>query len=309
MLGIGDGWLKVDGDTIYEAKDLKVGLFQAADRIRRRLTTGVCRRSRAGRKRISNETCRRHGHGDRLLDRQFDAGGRGLAARGEVRHFSLAGIRPPRLPLPRPRHAAARPFDHARSPRHALPRRRHRLGPRRDGSGDRRFRPRRRTRFRTSAPASSSAPADRRRAPSSKPSETTLREGPEARRPVRRAEGDVVDRIGDALHLVQDQGPQLFDLVGLLDIEPLHRQRRRTHPVRQAGRDVRRRLRGTRLDAVGPVRRHGRDVQPLQRHARTRLPAPTTRTATVSSSPAAPAFSCWRNWSTPRRAARASTPR
>ncbi len=28
FLGIGDGWLKADGDTIYDAKDLKVGLFQ-----------------------------------------------------------------------------------------------------------------------------------------------------------------------------------------------------------------------------------------------------------------------------------------
>ena len=28
VLGIGDGWLKVDGTTIYVAKDLKVGLFQ-----------------------------------------------------------------------------------------------------------------------------------------------------------------------------------------------------------------------------------------------------------------------------------------
>ncbi len=30
VLGIGDGWLKVDGNTIYQAKDLKVGLFQGA---------------------------------------------------------------------------------------------------------------------------------------------------------------------------------------------------------------------------------------------------------------------------------------
>ena len=30
VLGIGDGWLKVDGTTIYQAKDLKVGLFQGA---------------------------------------------------------------------------------------------------------------------------------------------------------------------------------------------------------------------------------------------------------------------------------------
>jgi len=29
-LGIGDGWLKADGKTIYRAKDLRVGLFTAA---------------------------------------------------------------------------------------------------------------------------------------------------------------------------------------------------------------------------------------------------------------------------------------
>ena len=28
VLGIGDGWLKADGETIYTASDLKVGLFQ-----------------------------------------------------------------------------------------------------------------------------------------------------------------------------------------------------------------------------------------------------------------------------------------
>ncbi len=28
VLGIGDGWVKADGDTIYTASDLKVGLFQ-----------------------------------------------------------------------------------------------------------------------------------------------------------------------------------------------------------------------------------------------------------------------------------------
>ena len=28
FLGIGDGWLKADGDTIYVAKDLRVGLFR-----------------------------------------------------------------------------------------------------------------------------------------------------------------------------------------------------------------------------------------------------------------------------------------
>jgi 3-hydroxyacyl-[acyl-carrier protein] dehydratase/trans-2-decenoyl-[acyl-carrier protein] isomerase len=28
MLGIADGWLSMDGEIIYRAKDLKVGLFQ-----------------------------------------------------------------------------------------------------------------------------------------------------------------------------------------------------------------------------------------------------------------------------------------
>ena len=31
VLGVADGWLEADGARIYEAKDLKVGLFQAAD--------------------------------------------------------------------------------------------------------------------------------------------------------------------------------------------------------------------------------------------------------------------------------------
>ena len=30
VLGIGDGWVKADGETIYTAKDLKVGLFKQA---------------------------------------------------------------------------------------------------------------------------------------------------------------------------------------------------------------------------------------------------------------------------------------
>ena len=94
--------------------------------------------------------------------------------------------------------------------------------------------------------------------------DTTADKGPEARRPVRGAEGDVVDRVGDARHLVQDQGRELFDLVGLRDLEPLHRQRRRDDPVGQAGHGLRRRLRRPRLDHVGPVRRHGRDVVGLQ---------------------------------------------
>jgi len=43
----------------------------------------------------------------------------------------------------------------------------------------------------------------------------------------------------------------------LARLEPLHRQRRRDDPVGQAGHGVRRRLRRSRLDHVGAVRRHG----------------------------------------------------
>ncbi len=53
----------------------------------------------------------------------------------------------------------------------------------------------------------------------------TRSQGPQAGRAVRGAEGDVVDGIGHARDLVQDQGRELLDLVGLRDLEPLHRQR------------------------------------------------------------------------------------
>ena len=150
-----------------------------------------------------------------------------------------------------------------RSPRHALSRRRRRLEPRRHGAGD----PRRRARGRRNLQRDDrhhhglgrALDARHRRGRRHRP-----QQGPEARRAVRGAQGDVVDRLGDARHLVQDQGRELFDLVGLRDLQPLHRQCRGDHPDGQAGHDLRRRLRGTRLDAVGAVRRHGRDVVGLQ---------------------------------------------
>ena len=80
------------------------------------------------------------------------------------------------------------------------------------------------TRFPTSAPASSWARAGRRRATIVEAADITRSKGPKAHRTVRGAEGDVVDRVGNARHLVQDQGRELFDLVGLRDVEPLHRQ-------------------------------------------------------------------------------------
>ena len=56
----------------------------------------------------------------------------------------------------------------------------------------------------------------------------------------------------------------------------------RVDPVGQAGHHVRRRLRGTRLDAFRPVRRHGRDVDRASMRLRRRPAGPTTRAATAS---------------------------
>ena len=77
--------------------------------------------------------------------------------------------------------------------------------------------------------------------------------GRQAHRPVCGAQGDVVHLLGQSFHLVQNQGRELFHLVGLLDLGQLHRQRRRNDPMGQAGHDVRRRRRGTRLDAVSEL--------------------------------------------------------
>ena len=62
------------------------------------------------------------------------------------------------------------------------------------------------------------------------------------------------------------------DQLGLRDQRPLHRRRGRTNPVGQAGRGLRRRVRGHRLVDVQHVRRHGRHVVGLQRHPLGRQP-------------------------------------
>ncbi len=171
-----------------------------------------------------------------------------------------------RVPLPGAGRADARSGRVGRPPRHALPRRRRGLEPRRHGAGDPRLRRRGERHFqrahRHHHGLGRAFGARHRRG-----RRHHAQQRAQARRAVRGAEGDVVDRLGDARHLVQDQGRELFDLVGLRDLQPLHRQRRRDHPVGQAGHDLRRRLRGARLDAVGAVRRHGRDVVEIQRHA------------------------------------------
>ena len=101
--------------------------------------------------------------------------------------------------------------------------------------------------------------------------------------------------------LVQDQGRQLFDLVGLRDLQSLHRRGLRAYPDEQTGRDVRRRLRGARLDAVGPVRRDGRDVLGLQRDAVAGLARLRQEPRRLRHLGRRRASWCWRNMSAPRR--------
>ena len=77
------------------------------------------------------------------------------------------------------------------------------------------------------------------------------REGqPEADGAVHGHPRHVLDQLRLPRDAVQDQGDQLLDHLGLLDQRPLHRQRRRADPVRQAGHRLRRRRRGARLDAL-----------------------------------------------------------
>ena len=95
----------------------------------------------------------------------------------------------------------------------------------------------------------------------------SARQGAQEGRALRGAEGHVLGPVRRACNRLPDQGRELFDFVGVRDLGPLHRQRDRAHPVGQAGRNVRGRLRGARLDAVRPVRRHGRHVVEVQRHA------------------------------------------
>ena len=223
---------------------------------------------RSGREEKQDETCRRHRHGDRVVDRQHTPGGGRLAARGEDRASSRAdkyaelGFRSQVHGMP-----TLDALEGRRPPRHALSRRRHRLEPCRHGSGDRRRRP---------WPKRSLQRAHRHhhglRRPldhtsSSTPPISTRTKGPKRVGPFAVPQGHVLDRLGDARRLVQDQGRQLFDLLGLRDVESLHRQRLRTDSVGQAGHDVRRRLRGAGLGALGAVRRDGRHVLVLQRHA------------------------------------------
>ena len=101
----------------------------------------------------------------------------------------------------------------------------------------------------------------------------TRAKGPEAGRPVRRAQGDVLEpprrrsstwfKIKGVNYSISSACATSNHCIG---------NAYETDPMGQAGHHLRRRLRGSRLDAVGAVRRDGRDVDRLQRQADRRLP-------------------------------------
>ena len=176
---------------------------------------------------LSHETrgCH-HRNGDRLLDRRQHPGSACEPSRGEIRHQARGKIC--RDGISRSQVQGAPTLNQGRgdrSPRDALPRRAARRGITSPWS--------RRSRIPGSAPDRVSACPHRHhhgfrrtvRAHHRGSGRHHPQQGSEARRTVRRAEGDVVDGVGYARDLVQDQGRELFDLVGLRDLEPLHRQR------------------------------------------------------------------------------------
>ena len=110
VLGIADGWLSADGNVIYQAKDLKVGLFRGEGLATAGLDAAASAWHYAprGRARIAGRdadeadhaTGRRHRDGDRLIHRQQHAGSAGEPARGEIRRRARRPICRARLPLP-----------------------------------------------------------------------------------------------------------------------------------------------------------------------------------------------------------------
>ena len=252
VLGIADGWLEADGQRIYEAKDLRVGLFQAAQR---RLIDAASAALTA--RRPEPRRSRR-----RTMKRVVVTGMGIVSSIGNNTQEVLASLREAQF-----RHRAGprtTPKLGFRCQVHGAPT----LDP--DESVDRRA-----MRFhgggtawnhvameqairdagleddevsneRTGIIMGSGGPSTRTIVEAA---DTARAKGPKRVGPFAVPKAMSLDRLGDARHLVQDQGRQLFDLVGLRDLEPLHRQRLRDHPARQAGHHVRRRLRGARLDA------------------------------------------------------------
>ncbi len=196
----------------------------------------------------------------------------------------------------------ARPVDAGRPPRDALPRRRHGLEPCRHGSGHRRRRARRGSRFPTSAPASSWVRAAPPPARSSRLAEKTIeirlqQEGlapfavPKAMSSTASATLATWFKIKGVNYSISSACATSNDCVG------------NAYEMIQYGKQEMMFAGGCEdfLDWTLSVlfRRDGRDVLQVQRAGR-RLPrAPMTRTAMASSFRAAPAFWFSKSWNMP----------
>ena len=228
VLGIADGWLSADGSVIYRALDLKVGLFRDAAPQAQRSAASHGRHRR-------RQTCRQCD--DEANMRRVVVTGMGIVSSiGNNTQEVLASLREAKSGIVRADKYAELGFRcqvHGAptlDPSEAVDRRAMRfLGGGaawnhvameqaiRD-AGLEESRDLQRAHRHHHGLGRAVDPHHRRER------RHRAQQGAEARRPVRGAEGDVVDRVGDARHLVQDQGRQLFDLVGLRDLEPLHRQ-------------------------------------------------------------------------------------
>ena len=136
------------------------------------------------------------------------------------------------------------------------------------------------------------------------------REGPAAHLAVLHPRPADQSRLRLCLDRARPQGTEPCGRHGLLDRRARHRRRVAPDRARRCRRDGRRRHRIAGQPAVARrLRRLPGAVDRLQRHARRRPRVPMTGTATASSWARAPASSCSRNSSMPRRAARRSTPR
>ena len=169
-----------------------------------------------------------------------------------------------RLPLPGARRADARSAGRRRPARHALPRRRRGLEPRRHGAGDPRRRPRgerdlQRAHRHHHGLGRPLDPRDRR----------SRRHHPRARDPKRVGPFAVPKAMSSTASATlatwfKIKGVNYSISSACATSNHCIGNALEHDPVGQAGHDLRRRLRGARLDAVGAVRRHGRHVVEVQ---------------------------------------------
>ena len=118
----------------------------------------------------------------------------------------------------------------------------------------------RRTRSPTSAPASSWARAGPRPAPSSRPPTPPATKGPKRVGPFAVPKAMSSTASATLATWFKIKGVNYSISSACATSNHCIGNAAETDPVGQAGHDLRRRLRGARLDAVGAVRRHGRDV-------------------------------------------------